>query len=91
MGLIHDDEVVIVDGRHGFPVIVEDAFYHSLYGGHLNTGFPFNPLIFQPLDVVDVCQRHQILQLDLFEYIQCLLPQSGTVHQEQDAFEPACL
>ena len=89
VSLIYDNQVIVIDCRHGFPVIVENTLHHSLYGGNLDTGLLLNLFVFQSLNVIDVRQRHQILQLDLFEYIQCLLSQSGAVHQEQDALETA--
>ena len=90
VGLVYDNQVVVADCGHGFSIIVEDTLYHPLYGGHLNAGLTLDLFVFQPLDVIDIGQRHQILQLDLFEYIQCLLSQSCAVHQEQNSFETTC-
>ena len=90
VGLVYDNQVIVVDRGHGFSIIVENTLYHSLYGGNLDTSLPLNFFVFQSLNVIDVRQGHQILQLDLFEYIQCLLSQSGAVHQKQDALETAC-
>ena len=90
VGLVYDNQVIVVDRGHGFSIIVENTLYHPLYGSNLDTGLSLNLFIFQPFDVIDVRQGHQILQLDLFEYIQCLLSQSCAVHQEQDSFETAC-
>ena len=91
MGLVYNNQVIVIDRGHGISIVVEDTLYHSLYSSHLDAGLPLDLFIFQPLDVIDVGQGHQILQLDLFEYIQCLLPQSGAVHQEKDTLETACL
>ena len=90
VGLVYDNQVIVVDCGHGFSIIVENTLYHPLYGSNLDAGLSLNLFIFQPFDVIDVRQGHQILQLDLFEYIQCLLSQGGAVHQEQDSFETAC-
>ena len=87
MGLIHDNQVIIADCGHGFPIVVEDALYHPLYSRHMDTGFPLDLLVLQAFDIVDICQRHQLFQLDLFEYIQGLFSQLSAVYQKQDAFE----
>ena len=56
----------------------------------MDAGLTLDLFVFQSLDVIDVGQGHQIFQFDLLEYIQCLLPQSGAVHQEQNSFETTC-
>ena len=69
MGLVYNNQVIVIDCGHGISIIVEDTLYHSLYGSNLDAGLPLNLFIFQPLDIIDVGQGHQIPQLDLFEYI----------------------
>src|SRR5699024_4190850 len=52
--------------------------------------FPLDFFVLQTFDVVDVCQRHQLFQLHLFEYVQSLFSQCSAIHQEQDALKTAC-
>lgn len=63
MGLVYNNQVIVIDCGHGISIIVEDTLYHSLYGSNLDAGLRSNLFIFQPLDIIDVGQGHQIPSL----------------------------
>ena len=89
--LINDDQIIVSYSRHILPVIIENTLDHALYCCHLNTGLFINALILKPLDIVDIVQRHQILDLNVFEYVRGLLSQCIAIHQEQDPAESSRL
>lgn len=88
MGLVDDDQVIVGDGRHGIAAfIVLDAFDHALHGGHMDTGLRIYLLVRQSLDGIDAVQGLELLDLYVFEDIECLCAQGIAVHEEEDAAE----
>ena len=91
VGLIHDDEVVVGDSRHGVVIVIDDTFDHALHGGDLDAGLLVDGLIFQTLDIVYIVQSHQLFQLDLLEHVLRLFTKGVAVNQEEYAAESAGL
>ena len=90
VGFINDNKIVIRYCRHGLFIVIQDTLNHALDGCHLNTGFPINSLIIQPLNIVNIIQGHQVFQLHFFKDIRGLLTQGITVHKEKDSSEAPC-
>ena len=68
--LVDDNQIVIADcGNTVLAFGVHNALHHALYGSNVHGGFRINQLIGKLLDIVNLVQRLQAFQLNLFKDI----------------------
>ena len=83
MRLVDNNQIVIADcGNALLTFGVHNALHHTLYGSNMHGGFRINQLIGKLLDIVNLVQRLQAFQLNLFKDILRLHAQGIAVNKE---------
>ena len=81
--LVDNNQIVIADcGNTLLAFGVHNALHHALYGSNVHGSFRINQLIGKLLDIVNLVQRLQAFQLNLFKDILRLHAQGIAVNKE---------